>query len=80
MHRKYDLSSLVGRTGQHLVRPPGFSEREQSANLRDQLTAIEQARECAQSGRGDVYQEEHCTKARRLWRWRNHRHEDAARL
>ena len=58
MHRKYDLSSLVGRTGQHLVRPPSFSEREQSTHLRDQLSAIEQSRECAQPGRGDVYQEE----------------------
>ncbi len=59
LHRKYDLSSLVGRTGQHLVRPPSFSEREQSAHLGDQFSAIKQFRERAQPGRGDVYQEEH---------------------
>ena len=58
MHRKYDLSSLVRRTGQHFVRPPSFFEREHGAHLRGQLSAIEQSRECAQPGRGDVYHEE----------------------
>lgn len=80
MHCKYDLSSLVRRTGQHFVRAPSFFEREHGAYLRGQLTAIEQARECAQPCRGNVYHEERRTKARMRWRWRNHRHDDAARL
>ena len=58
MHRKYDLSSLVWRTGQHFVRPPRFFEREHGTHLRGQLSAIKQSRECAQPARGDVYQEE----------------------
>ncbi len=80
MHRKYDLSSLVWRTGQHFVRPPSFFEREHGPDLRSQLSAIEQPRKCAQLGRGDVYQEEDGTKARSLWWRRDRRHEDAARL
>ena len=59
MYRKYDLSSLVWRTGQHFVRHPSLLERKHGAHLRDQLSAIEQSRECAQPGRGDVYQQEH---------------------
>ena len=58
MHRKYNLASLVRRTGNHFVRPPSFFEREHGAHLRGQLSAIEQSRECAQPGRGDVYHEE----------------------
>jgi len=33
IHRKYDLSSFVGRSGQHFVRRPSFFERENGAYL-----------------------------------------------
>ena len=45
MHRKHDLSSLVRRPGQHLVRDRSFFEREHSAHVRFQLSFIEQSRE-----------------------------------
>ena len=80
MHGKYDLPSFVRRTCQHFVRPPSFFEREHAAHIRGQFAAIEQSSEFAQPGRCDIYQEERCTKARRLWRRRNHRNEDAARF
>ena len=41
LHRKYDLSSFMRRTGQHFVRPPCLFEWEHAAHLCDQLSAIE---------------------------------------
>ena len=58
MRRIVRSSSLVRRTRQHFVRPPGFFEREYAAHLRGQLSVIDQSRECAQPGRRDIYQEE----------------------
>ena len=78
MRRKYDLPSLVRRACQHFVRPPSFFEREHATHIRGQLSAIEKSSEFARPGRCDIYQEERCAKARRLWRRRNHRNEDAA--